>query len=365
MCADDCVVSHALEWPSLSCQWLPDRVLTPERDFSIQRLILGTHTSIEEPDVAAPAASSSAGAAAAASSSSSAAAAASAGVPPQNYLMIAEVRLPHGDPSITAGRSMQAVKFRGGGSNKNDALQLEDEEKTGAASGGSAAAAASASASADVDAGGYGAQQGKIDIVQRINHQGEVNRARYSPFNPNLIATKSSCAEVFVFDRSKHSSHPGDSAFKPDLVLTGHTAEGYGLAWNPHASSQGMLLSGSNDSLVCLWDISAAAAAPKKKGVPVTQTPHLAPVLTLRAHTAVVEDVAWSPFHSEVAASCGDDSQLLMWDIRVPAAGSSASASAPGPTQNLNVGKKHHQGNINAISFNLFSEHILASGASQ
>ena len=362
---DDCVVSHALEWPSLSCQWLPDRVLTPERDFSIQRLILGTHTSIEEPDAsAAPAAAaSSTGGAAAAASSSSSAAAASSSILPQNYLMIAEVRLPHGDPSLAARTTqsqsqMQAVKFRGGGSNKNDALQLEDEEKTGSAGGSAAAAAA---APADVDAGGYGSQQGKIDIVQRINHQGEVNRARYSPFNPNLIATKSSCAEVFVFDRSKHSSHPSDAAFKPDLVLTGHTAEGYGLAWNPHATSQGMLLSGSNDSLVCLWDISAAAAAPKKKGVPV-QTPHLAPVLTLRAHTAVVEDVAWSPFHAEVAASCGDDSQLLLWDLRVP---SGDSSSAPGPTQNLNAGKKHHQGNINAISFNLFSEHILASGASQ
>lgn len=124
-------MSHALEWPSLSCQWLPDRVLTPERDFSIQRLILGTHTSVEETNeaAAAPAASTSNGAAAAAaasSSSSSAAAAAAApsGVAPQNYLMIAEVRLPHGDPALTAaGRSAAAaaaanpVKFRGGGSN--------------------------------------------------------------------------------------------------------------------------------------------------------------------------------------------------------------------------------------------------------
>ena len=30
----------------------------------------------------------------------------------------------------------------------------------------------------------------RIQITQRINHEGEVNRARYMPQNPDLIATK-------------------------------------------------------------------------------------------------------------------------------------------------------------------------------
>lgn len=37
-------MTHALEWPSLTVQWLPD-VQRPEgKDFSLHRLILGTHT---------------------------------------------------------------------------------------------------------------------------------------------------------------------------------------------------------------------------------------------------------------------------------------------------------------------------------
>jgi hypothetical protein len=40
-------------------QWLPDKVVQPDQDFSVQRLILGTHTSEDE----------------------------------NNYLMLAEVRL--------------------------------------------------------------------------------------------------------------------------------------------------------------------------------------------------------------------------------------------------------------------------------
>jgi len=36
-----------------------------------------------------------------------------------------------------------------------------------------------------------------------MNHEGEVNRARYMPQNPVLIGTKSPNAEVFIFDYTK------------------------------------------------------------------------------------------------------------------------------------------------------------------
>ena len=55
----DLVVTHALGWPSLTVQWLPDRVEPSGKDYSVQKLILGTHTSENE----------------------------------QNYLMIAEVQV--------------------------------------------------------------------------------------------------------------------------------------------------------------------------------------------------------------------------------------------------------------------------------
>lgn len=63
----DLVITHALEWPSLTVQWLPDRV---ERDdHSVQTLLLGTHTAEGE----------------------------------QNYLMRVEVDLPLEDTEV--GRS--------------------------------------------------------------------------------------------------------------------------------------------------------------------------------------------------------------------------------------------------------------------
>lgn len=59
--------------------------------------------------------------------------------------------------------------------------------------------------------GGFGSVSGKIEIEIKINHEGEVNRARYMPQNPCIIATKTPTSDVLVFDYTKHPSKPGMS----------------------------------------------------------------------------------------------------------------------------------------------------------
>lgn len=46
----DLAITHALEWPSLTVEWLPDLEKPPGKDYSVQKLILGTHTSDDEPN---------------------------------------------------------------------------------------------------------------------------------------------------------------------------------------------------------------------------------------------------------------------------------------------------------------------------
>jgi hypothetical protein len=71
------------------------------------------------------------------------------------------------------------------------------------------------------------ASQARINVVQKINHQGEVNRARYMPQNPDLIATKAVSGEVLIFDRTKHPSEPErNGVCKPDIRLVGQNREG-------------------------------------------------------------------------------------------------------------------------------------------
>ena len=62
----DWVSNYALEWPSLTVQWLPEVMPSPKENINIHRLILGTHTMCDE----------------------------------ANYLLIAEVELPVLDAEI-------------------------------------------------------------------------------------------------------------------------------------------------------------------------------------------------------------------------------------------------------------------------
>ena len=110
---------------------------------------------------------------------------------------------------------------------------------------------------------------GKIEIEIKINHEGEVNRARYMPQNPCVIATKTPSSDVFVFDYTKHPSKPDPNGqCQPDLRLRGHQKEGYGLSWNPNLN--GYLLSASDDHTICLWDINATPKDKVRVGYLVT-----------------------------------------------------------------------------------------------
>ena len=106
--------------------------------------------------------------------------------------------------------------------------------------------------------GGYGGgsskkasnMEVKVSIIQKIDHKGEVNKARYQPQNANIIATMCTDGRVMIWDRTKHPSLPTGHV-NPDMELLGHTKEGFGLGWSPHDA--GRLATGSEDKTVKLW----------------------------------------------------------------------------------------------------------------
>jgi histone-binding protein RBBP4 len=111
----------------------------------------------------------------------------------QDYLQIAEVHLPKRDDSVSA--------------DKLDHADYDDERG---------------------ELGGHSIPpQPRINIIQKINHKGEVNRARYMPQNPDLIATKAVSGEIYIFDRTKHPSEPERGGVcRPDITLVGQKKEG-------------------------------------------------------------------------------------------------------------------------------------------
>ena len=193
-----------------------------------------------------------------------------------------------------------------------------------------------------------------------------MNRARYMPQNPNVIATKTPSSDVLIFDYTKHPVKPVDKGrasidcqskithsnrysfsppslphivCTPDLRLRGHQKEGYGLSWN--ANLNGHLLSASDDMTICLWDING------------TQRPErvIEASSVFTGHTAVVEDVAWHLLHESIFGSVADDQKLMIWDTR--------SRDTSHPSQVVEA----HGAEVNCLSFNPFSEYILATGS--
>ncbi|RLN36279.1 WD-40 repeat protein MSI1 [Panicum miliaceum] len=242
----DLVISHPLEWPSLTVQWLPS-----ESSTRSHRLIVGTHTSDEAP----------------------------------NNLMVLDAVLPL-LPRLAAAA---------------------------AASGGAVPAPS-------------------VSVSRVAPHRGEVNRARCMPQRPFTVATKTCLDEVHVYHLGD-----GDGSGKSgaDVVLRGHDAEGYGLAWSP--MKEGWLLSGSYDKKICLWDLASGNGAPVLDAHQVFE-----------AHEDLVEDVAWHLKDENIFGSVGDDCKLMMWDLRTNKPEQSVAA---------------HQKEVNSLSFNPFNEWILATAS--
>eukprot|EP00288_Rhodomonas_lens_P016451 CAMPEP_0177717134 /NCGR_PEP_ID=MMETSP0484_2-20121128/14870_1 /TAXON_ID=354590 /ORGANISM="Rhodomonas lens, Strain RHODO" /LENGTH=417 /DNA_ID=CAMNT_0019229189 /DNA_START=23 /DNA_END=1276 /DNA_ORIENTATION=- len=258
----DVLMSHALEWPSLSVQWLPDdgdEEGDTDNEKAGRKLLVGTHTSESE----------------------------------QNYLMVVKVVMP---------------------TEEDVELAKEEDEETKA-------------------------KRCHVKILKRINHDGEVNRARYMPQRPKIVATKAPSADVLVFDYSTQPGKPDtDGVCKPEMKLCGHDKEGYGLSWNSMVA--GRLVSGSDDSTICVWDVEGQHA--NKQAVD--------PLATYKGHSTVVEDVAWHMLKRSVFGSVGDDKQLLIWDDLV---------EDRKPVQTVAA----HAAEVNCLAFNPFNEHLLATGS--
>lgn len=125
------------------------------------------------------------------------------------------------------------------------------------------------------------------------------------PQDQKIIATKTTEGEVHLFDYYKHPKEPTSDEVKPDLKLLGHSQEGYGLTWNP--LKKGVLLSGSDDCKLIIWDINATNLNQQNQDGYLTYED---------AHSSIIEDVCWNNFDENMFISCGDDKKFKVWDVR-------------------------------------------------
>lgn len=186
----------------------------------------------------------------------------------------------------------------------------------------------------DVDELGQFFSDSKFRTLQKIPVKDEVNRAKYNPQIPNLIAARSDSEDVCLYDYTRHLSKSKEP--NPDLVLKGHEKGGYGLDWN-HID-RNVLISSGEDNAICYFDIGSAGQSQKE----------MACVHKYEKHTGVVNDVCFNHFNSNVFASVSDDRSLIVWDRRM---------------ENQAVLEKAHALDVLTAEFNPLEEFVLATGS--
>ena len=165
------------------------------------------------------------------------------------------------------------------------------------------------------------------------------------PSNHFIVASRGPNPEVYIFDLSKHSSFPGkQTTFSPQGVCIGHEREGYAMEWSKQRP--GILLTGSDDATVRLWDITSLTTG--KAQPPGTQIKPLSSFVG--GHTATVEDVDWHGKDEHMFGSVGDDRIINIWDDRKP-------------TNAIHSVKNAHEGDINGIAFNPVNEFLFVTGS--
>ncbi|KAF2705877.1 WD40 repeat-like protein [Pleomassaria siparia CBS 279.74] len=158
----------------------------------------------------------------------------------------------------------------------------------------------------EVGGHGHAKKPFEFKITQKINHPGEVNKARYQPQNCEIIASLCVDGRVLIFDRTKHPLNPKeDGVIRYEAELAGHTKEGFGLNWSPLL--EGHLVTGNEDETVKTWDVRSGFTKGNKS---------IQPTATYTIHSATVNDVQYHPSYSFLIGTVSDDRTWQAIDTR-------------------------------------------------
>ncbi|EPB86966.1 histone-binding protein RBBP4 [Mucor circinelloides 1006PhL] len=345
----DLVVTHALEWPSLTCQWFPTVEEVPDKNYKIQNLLLGTHTNDNEP----------------------------------NYLQIASVRLPN-----EVKKSEDTVMEDASEDEKDNETFIKITQKI--------------LHDGEVNRARY--QIENPDIIATKSRTGDVyvfDRTTFDPmpkegekFNPTLRLTGHD-KEGYGLAWSPHkgnSTHLLSAGFdskicqwdiagttkenrelEPVRTYTAHTTGVEDVAW--HTKFESIFASVGDDARLMIWDarndsnkpihniqaheaeINCVAFAPGSEWILATgsgdKTAALwdlrnlkQPIHSLRAHQSEILQLAWSPHHDAVLATASSDRRILVWDLSKIDAPQLPEEAEDGPPELLFM----HGGHTNKIS---------------
>jgi ribosome assembly protein RRB1 len=186
-------------------------------------------------------------------------------------------------------------------------------------------------------------------LTQSVPHNGGVNRIRSMPQAPHVVATWSETSDVHVWNLEHKlaaldgpagvtAASKGTGADAPAFTYTGHSDEGYAMAWSPVKA--GRMVTGDCRNGIFLWDAAGSSGA---ASFAVDAVPFV-------GHQGSVEDLQWSHTEENVFASCSADRSVRIFDTRRHASSMLAIEGA-------------HSEDVNVISWNPLVGFLLASGS--
>eukprot|EP00048_Salpingoeca_helianthica_P005156 m.84859 g.84859 ORF g.84859 m.84859 type:complete len:411 (-) comp13491_c0_seq1:21-1253(-) len=361
----DLVMTHVLEWPSLTVQWMPD-VKRLGSEHVQHRLLLGTHTAPDENNN-----------------------------PINNHLLIADVVLPSQSAPLP---KFDEEKGEHGGyvANANKirvaiGIQHEKEIHRARYMPQSPFIIATKSPSSDVflfdyaqhpsfpttpdqpdfrlqghDKTGYGLswnlqkpgllisasedhticlwdvhQKPKTTVIAATTrfrgHKDIVEDVQWHPLHDSLFASVGDDGQLLIWD-----TRARDDA--PRQYVSAHAREANGVSLNPFCEYA--LATASADKTVAVWDLRDLRKH----------------VHSLIGHTDEVFQVEWSPHHETILATGGSDQRVFVWDMSKVGAAQSAEEAKDGPPELMFI-HGGHTARISDLSWNPHEPWVLASVA--
>ncbi|KAL3868832.1 hypothetical protein ACJMK2_041589 [Sinanodonta woodiana] len=271
----DFVVAHTLERPSLTVQWLPDITRPEGKDYSLHRLILGTHTTREE-----------------------------------NHLIIAGVHLPNDSAKFDA---LTCDKENGSFVVGFDSLHWKDEIKIKHRGKVNRACympqypciIATKSSSKDVLIFDYTKHPAKPHLKTKCRPQltlkGHQKQGCALSWNPSVNGHLISASEdhtICLWDINIERKD-GKIAIDAYTTFTGHTSNVRDVAWHPlHATIFGSV----SDKKLMIWDTRSRKTSKPSRNVD--------------AHAAEVNCLSFNPFNEFILATGSTDKTVALWDLR-------------------------------------------------
>lgn len=187
----------------------------------------------------------------------------------------------------------------------------------------------------------------KLRNIQSINHWGDVNKLRYMPQNPDVIASSNNMGNLSVYNRTKHSNIKTlgneNEINEPQLRLVNKAKPSnediFAFDWNKQA--EGVITSGSMDGIINIYDILSGYNSKDDTSIDVIKY----------YDTGVgINDIEWVPTHNTVFLSADDSGSLKLFDTR---------SGSSGPVAEHNTGTA-----CNSLSIN-HNGRSVASGHSE